>query len=416
MPEAPAATALTFAAGADGAFPLSAGASLTVCRPGPPSVADPVAAVRDALANPIEFPSLSRSVIPDDRVTLALSPDLTDPAAVVGGVWGELAKAGVDPQRLALIRGAGPGYGGAADGRFGGDPRGGLPRVAAEAASFTRHDPEEKEACGYLASTAAGDRVYLARPVLEADVVVSCGALRFDPLLGVAGANSVFVPGLSDEDAVLKARGQGHAELGPEDDRPLRQLADEVGWLLGTQFTVQTIPAADGGTAVALAGGTEAVLRRGRELLDELWRVRAPVRSEVVLVAVAPGSPDRWAATARALDAARRLVERGGKIVVLTDLAGSPPPGLAELSRAEEPADVLRPLRQFRPPDLLAATAWANAADRARIYLLSGLEDNLAEDLFTVPLSEPGEAARVVAAASSVAAVGGAQYAWCEAA
>ncbi len=408
MPDAPAA-ALTFAAGADGAFALTAGASLTVCRPGPPSVADPAAAVREALANPVEFPGLARAVIPDDHVALALDPSLTDPAAVVGGVWEELAKAGVDPARLALVRGAGP-----AGGRHGGDPRGGLPRAAAAAATFTRHDPQEEDGCGYLAATASGDRVYLARPVLEADVVVTCGALRFDPLLGVAGTNSVFIPGLSDEEAVMKARGQGHAELGPHDDRPLRQLADEAGWLLGTQFTVQTIPAADGGTAAVLAGGTDAVLRRGKALLDELWRVTAPIRSEVVLVAVAPGAADRWAATARALDAARRLVERGGKIVVLSDLAGSPPPGLAELARADEPADVLRGLRQFRPPDLLAATAWAHAADRARIYLLSGLSDDLAEDLFAVPLSEPGEAARAVASAGTVAAVGGAQFAWCE--
>ena len=408
MPEAPAA-ALTFATGADGTFSLAAGSSVTVCHPGPASVADPAAAALDALASPIDFPSLSRAVIADDRVTLALSADLTDPGAIVGGIWGELARAGVDPTRLAIVRAAGP-----AGGRHGGDPRGGLPRRAAAAANFTRHDPEEENACGYLASTAAGDRVYLARPVLEADVVVTAGTLRFDPLLGVAGTNSVFIPGLSDEEAVLKSRGQGHAELGPDDDRPLRQLADETGWLLGTQFTVQTLPAADGGTAAMLAGGADAVLRRGRELLDDLWRVRAPVRSDVVLVAVAPGAADRWAATARALDAARRLVVRGGKIVVLSDLAGSPPPGLAELARADEPASVLKSLRQFRPPDLLAATAWAQAADRAKIYLLSGLADDLAEDLFAVPLSEPGEAAKALANADTVAAVGGAQFAWCE--
>ena len=348
-------------------------------------------------------------MIPDDRVTLALDPHLTDPAAVVAGVWGELARGGVAADRFALVRGAGP-----AGGRHGGDPRGDLPRAVAAAATFTRHDPEDESACGYLAATAAGDRVYLARPVLEADVVVACGALRFDPLLGVAGTNSVFLPGLSDEQAVLKARGQGHAELGPEDDRPLRQLADETGWLLGTQFAVQTIPAADGGTAEVLAGGSDAVLRRGRRRLDDLWRVTAPARSDVVLVAVAPGAADRWAATARALDAARRLVSRGGRIVALSDLAGSPPPGLAELARAEEPADVLKSLRQFRPPDLLAATAWATAAARARVYLLSGLPDETAEDLFCVPLSDAGEAAKILAKAESVAAVGGAQFAWCE--
>ena len=409
MPTAAAPAELTFAGGSDGLLSLDVGEKFTVFAPGPVSVPDPAAAVAAALANPVEFPGLDRAVIPDDRVAVALAPDLTDPASVVAGVVGELRKGGVAADRIALIRGAGP-----AGGRFGGDPRGGLSRSDAQAVTFTRHDPEEENACAYLASTASGDRIYLARGAVEADVVVTCGALRYDPLLGVAGTHSVLIPGLSDEQAVLKARGQGHAELGPDDDRPLRQLADECGWLLGSLFTVQTLPAADGGTAGVLAGGAETVLRAGRQRLRDLWRVTADRRADAVLVAVAPGSGDKWAATARAMDAARRLVVRGGRIVVLTDLAGSPPPGLAELAKADEPADVLPGLRQFRPPDLLAATAWANAARHARIVLLSGLADDLAEELFAVPVSEPAEALRAIDRADTAAAIGGGQFVWAE--
>ena len=335
MPAATAPAELVFAVGADGLISLDGGLSrdrFTVLAPGPAGVADPAAAVRDALANPVEFPGLDRAVIPDDRVAVALSDDLTHPAAVVAGVLADLKRGGVDPARVDVVRASGP-----SGGRHGGDPRGELSRADAAAVTFTRHDPEDENACAYLASTAAGERVYLARAAVEADVVVTCGALRFDPLLGVAGTYSTLIPGLSDEQAGLKARGQGHAELGPDDSRPLRQLGDEVGWLLGSLFTVQAIPAADGGTAAVLAGGADAVLRAGRGRLDDLWRVRADRRADAVLVAVAPGSHDRWAATALALDAARRLVTRGGRIVCLTDLAGSPPPGLAELAKADEP-------------------------------------------------------------------------------
>ena len=409
MPAATAPAALVFAGGADGLISLDGGPHFTALAPGPAGVADPAAAVRHALANPVEFPGLDRAVIPDDRVAVALSEDLTHPAAVVAGVVGELKKGGVAAGAIDLVRAAGP-----CGGRHGGDPRGDLTRDDAAAVTFTRHDPEDEEACAYLASTAAGDRVYLARAAVEADVVVTCGALRYDPLLGVAGTYSVLMPGLSDEQAVRKARGQGHGELGPDDSRPLRQLGDEVGWLLGSLFSVQTVPAADGGTAAVLAGGADAVLRAGRARLNDMWTVRADRRADAVLVAVAPGSHDRWAATARALDAARRLVARGGRIVCLTDLAGSPPPGLAELAKADEPADVLAGLRQFRPPDLLAATAWANAARHARLVMLSGLDDALSDDLFAVPVAEPAEALRALADAETVAAIGGGQFVWAE--
>ena len=156
------------------------------------------------------------------------------------------------------------------------------------------------------------------------------------------------------------------------------------------------------------------MLRAGRDRLRDLWRVTADRRAGAVLVAVAPGSHDRWAATARALDAARRLVARGGRIVCLTDLAGDPPPGLAELAKADEPADVLAGLRRFRPPDLLAATAWANAARHARVVMLSGLDDALSEDLFAVPVAEPAEALRALDGADGVAAVGGGQFVWAD--
>ena len=36
----------------------------------------------------------------------------------------------------------------------------------------------------------------------------------------------MFYPGLSNTEAFTKSLGQGHSELGPDDDRPLRQLDD----------------------------------------------------------------------------------------------------------------------------------------------------------------------------------------------
>src|SRR5690606_348627 len=87
-------------------------------------------------------------------------------------------------------------------------------------------------------------------------------------------------------EAVKRAHGQGHTELGSDDERPLRQMVDEVGWLLGTPFTIQVVPSSGGGLSEVLTGAIDSVYRRGRSLLVDHWLIRLPERVDTVVVAV----------------------------------------------------------------------------------------------------------------------------------
>ena len=123
-----------------------------------------------------------------------------------------------------------------------------------------------------------------------------------------------------------------------------------------------------------------------------------PDRAETVVVAVeADAAGHGWNQVAAALAVARRLVTRDGRIIVLSELAESPGEGIELLRHSEEPREAFRPLRQTSPPDLLAATQFAQAADWARIYLLSRLDSDLVEDLFCVPVESAAEVARLLA-------------------
>ncbi|HEX6987671.1 MAG TPA: lactate racemase domain-containing protein, partial [Planctomycetaceae bacterium] len=243
---------------------------------GPSAVEDLTDRLRSALDAPLDFPPLEQAVIPDDRVVLVLDRDVPEAAAIVAAIWRRLSDRGVDPGRVTILQPADPAAGTPAD------PREALPPGVREKIEWHVHEatPEEEGGFHYLATTAAGERVYLSGTLLDADVVVSVGRIGFDPLLGYRGTNSVFYPGLSTAEAVKRAQGQGHTELGPDDERPLRQMVDEVGWLLGTPFTVQAVPAAGGGASDVLAGSIDSVFRKGRELLADRWTVRLPERVE----------------------------------------------------------------------------------------------------------------------------------------
>ncbi len=359
-----------------------------------------------ALAQPDEFPPLEQAVIPDDHVVLALDRYTPQASSLVAAVWSVLAKRGVDPDRVTILQPA-PNNGTPLS-----DPRGELPEAVRSRLKWKTHEPDG-DRCAYLAATSSGERVYLARELIDADVVITLGSIEYDSVLGYRGTNSVFYPGLSNGDAAGKAHGQGHRELGPDDVRPLRQLIDEIGWLLGTQFSLQVIPSTGAGIATIVSGTYESVLRAGKQALAERWLIELDARPDIVVVAVDLDARGHgWAQIGAALSTARSLVARQGKIVVLSELDEEPGAGLELLAQADSPGDALQPLRAQSPPDLVSATQCVEAVTWADVYLLSKLDSDSVEDLFMVPLETEREALRVLQSGETCAFVGSAQHAY----
>jgi hypothetical protein len=69
-------------------------------------------------------------------------------------------------------------------------------------------------------------------------------------------------------------------------------------------------------------------------------------------------------------------------------------------------------LRKQAPPDLTCATQLAAAADWARIYLLSGLADDVVDELFLTPIADEGEVRRLLNDESRCLFLEAAQFAY----
>lgn len=368
-------------------------------------VEDLAAAIEEALANPIDYPPLEQALIPEDTVALALEPGTPAAADLVAGVWRVLERRGIAAENVVIVQPQAP-----IDAPLP-DPRSALPSAVARRMRWKQHDPDKTNDCAYVASTASGDRIYLARDYVESDVSISVGAVMYDPLLGCRGTNSALYPALSNREALRRAQGQGHDELDPEDDRPLRQLMDEVGWLVGTLFTLQVIPAAAGGAAAVLAGAAEPVLREGRKLLSKHWKMNVDTRPEIVVAAIdRDATPTTWDQVGAALATSRRLVARGGRIILLTDLDARLGPGM-ELARTfEEPGKALQPVRKQAAEDFVPAMQLAAAANWANITLLSRLDSDVVEEIFMTPAGDVKEIKRLLRGSESIAFLPSAQH------
>lgn len=375
----------------------------------PAGMTNPEEEIRQALEAPLDFPELEQIFVPGDRATIVVDLDTPEADQIFLALWQKMEQAGVSPEDVRILQPA------VWKPVAGIDPRRALPRELQERFQLTRHDPTEEGSCAYLASTAGSERVYMSRHVIDADVVVVIGPAEFDPILGMRGTVSSLYPGLSDLQSLQKVKGQGHEELRPEDPRPLRQTVDEIGWLLGLQLAISVIPSGGIGAHEVIVGQCDSVLRKARTRMRKLWDVRMTERAEMVVVSVPQDAAGHsWDQVAAAIDVGRRLVERNGRIVVLTELEQPPGPGLELLKSVREPRDAIKPIRQNQPPDMLVATRIAAATDWANVSLLSKLSQDQVSDLFMIPLQNEREVQRLIETEDSTSIVEAAQHVYAQ--
>ncbi len=377
---------------------------------GPAPLADEAGALRAAFTSPIDFPPLASMCVPGDQVVLVVDPNLPSLSAVLGGVVEQLGSAGVEPDGITILQ---PARGLAAPVV---DPRIGLATSLRQIVRWKRHDPDDTKSCGYLAASSSGERIYLARELLDADVVVPIFAAGFDSLVGYRSPGSLIYPGLSLSDAIQKSLGEGHPELRPDSDRPLRQLTDELCWLLGLQFAIGVAPSrAPGRASAVFAGQFEAVQRQTQQFLDRSWMLQLERRADVVVVSVSTDA-DRvtWEEIGSAISLAQNLVQREGRILVVSSLAASPGPGLELLQSSRSAKAALQRMRKELPPDLLSCTQVAAAAAWSHVSLLSRLDADLVEEMQLAPVSTPDEALRWIDQAEDVVLIDAGEHWWGE--
>jgi len=357
------------------------------------------------LEHPLDFPPLEQAIVPGDRIVLVLDPQMPGATIVVAETWKILKRQDINPKDVVIIQPV------SLNPSKLSEPRSKLPEHIRRDMVWKIHDPTKDHDSIYLASTSSGERIHLAREVVEADFIIPIGSVAFDPVLGYRGTSSVLYPGLSSSKAISRAHGQGHRELGPDDERPLRQLIDEIAGLLGIQFAIQVIAAGGGGVANILAGSPDSVFQRGKQLLAEHWMVHLDTRPEIIVAAVdSDAAGHSWPQIGAALATARNLVAKDGKIIILSSLDEDLTEGLRMIQACQSPRDAIKPLRTRTPPDLIAATQLANAVDWAYVYLLSNLDGNLVEDLFISPIKNEQEVKQLLSHDESCAFLGAAQH------
>ena len=362
--------------------------------------------VEQRLDDPLSFPRLGRAVVPGDRVAVVVGPEARalPVRAMVAPVVRCLVEARVEPEDIALL----------ATPPFLDDPELAEPNAWAHQlgypVSFKLHDPTDRREMSYLAATEGGQRVYLDRAVVDADMVILVGRVDFDPISGYTGGRSALWPGLSDAATIRRHLGRLdlRAPAWAQTDNPARQEIEEVGWLLGTQFAVQAVADARGAPTDLLAGEVNAVMKAAIGVLDRQMRASIPEPVDlVVCCAPCPAGSDTLGSATAALAKSLRWVRPHGHVVLVSPCTAGHGLGQGHqwLRDAETPSELLKALQAHPTPEARSVGLLAAAAERVHLYLLSDLPDAEIEDLFITSLGDVREIGRLADRQQSCAVI-----------
>ena len=350
-----------------------------------PAIASEEEEVRRALREPVGAPPLRQVVRPGEKIAVITS-DITRPMPtrkVMPALLDELYAAGVKPEDITLVFALGSHRSQTDEERR---------RLAGERAwneiRCVDCDPDD---CVHLGVTSAGTPVDIPRVVAEADRRICLGNVEYHYFAGYSGGAKAIMPGCSTRAAIQSNHSmmvRAEAAAGNLKTNPVRRDIEEAAALCGIDYILNVVLGEHKEILRAAAGDVTLAHRELCAFLDKIYLNELPQAADIVLVSQGGAPKDlNLYQTQKALDNARHAVRQGGIIILI----GSCREGLGErvfeqwMTTSPSPEAMIERIgRDFQLGGHKAA-AIAITLQKAKIFLVSELEDDFVRSIFLTP-------------------------------
>lgn len=350
-----------------------------------PAIASEEEEVRRALREPVGAPPLRQVVRPGEKIAVITS-DITRPMPtrkVMPALLDELYAAGVKPEDITLVFALGSHRSQTDEERR---------RLAGERAwneiRCVDCDPDD---CVHLGVTSAGTPVDITRVVAEADRRICLGNVEYHYFAGYSGGAKAIMPGCSTRAAIQSNHSmmvRAEAAAGNLKTNPVRRDIEEAADLCGIDYILNVVLGEHKEILRAAAGDVTLAHRELCAFLDKIYLNELPQAADIVLVSQGGAPKDlNLYQTQKALDNARHAVRQGGIIILI----GSCREGLGErvfeqwMTTSPSPEAMIERIgRDFQLGGHKAA-AIAITLQKAKIFLVSELEDDFVRSIFLTP-------------------------------
>lgn len=302
-----------------------------------PPLADPLAAVKQALAAPLGTPPLAQ-VARGRRDAVIVVSDITRPVPshlLLPPLLETLASAGLSPQRVTVL---------VATGLHRGNTPEELaemlgPDVLASGCRVVNHDARDKDAQVDLGVTPRGIPVKIDRHYVNADLKILTGLIEPHLMAGYSGGRKAICPGLCAAETIMAWHSPDllsspQTVAGNLDHNPVHEealaIAQRAG---GADFILNVVLSEQRQVTGVVAGDLLEAHAAGVELADQQARVTIPEPVDIVLTTAAGYPLDlTFYQGIKGLVAALPIVRPGGIIIIAQENSeGLGSPEFAEL-------------------------------------------------------------------------------------
>jgi nickel-dependent lactate racemase len=347
-----------------------------------PPLPDPIAALRDALQNPISAHPLRELVGPDDTVAIIFS-DITRPTPnhlILPVILAELDH--IPASNIILCNALGT-------------HRPNTPEELAQmlgAEIVQNYRIEQNNAADvstqtYLGKSSFGHDIWINRAYMEVDVKILTGFIEPHFFAGFSGGGKAVMPGMAGQQTVFGNHDAGmianpNATWGATHGNPIWEEAREVALRTGPALLLNVTLNRDKHITGVFAGELQAAHDAGIAFVRQSSMVPVPEPCDIVITTNSGYPLDlNLYQSVKGMSAAEQIVRPGGSIIIAAECSdGIPDHGLyGQLLRdAASPAELFETILQSTTArqDQWQAQIQARIQQKADVYVYT---DNLSE-------------------------------------
>jgi nickel-dependent lactate racemase len=351
-----------------------------------------VTEIKRSLENPIGSKRLSEIVKRGERVVIITS-DVTRPMpsiVVLPEILEELHKGGVKDEDIKIVFALGSHR----------------KQTEAEMKNIVGDDifkrikciDSDPDDCMRLGYTSHGTPIDIFNEVAKADRRICLGNIEFHYFAGYSGGSKAIMPGVSSREAIQN----NHSAMVNENSKagflvgnPVRDDIEEVEKYVTIDFILNVVLDENKRIIKSFAGHYIFAHREGCTFLDDLYKVKIPRKADIVITSPGgyPKDINLYQAQ-KALDNAKHAVKDGGIIV----LVASCNEGLGEenfkrwIMTSTSTKQMIQDIEDNFELGGHKAAAIAMVREKAKIFSVTDLDDEIAAKIFMKPFNSINDA------------------------
>ncbi|MDY6966452.1 MAG: nickel-dependent lactate racemase [Halobacteriota archaeon] len=348
-----------------------------------PKLGDKKAAILKALRDPIGSKRLCEMVESGDKVVIIAS-DITRPSPsskLLPPLLDELNSGGVSDEDIIVIFALGIHRGHTVEEQ--------KKLVGDDVYNRVRCIDHDVNNCVTVGKTEKGDPIEIFKEVADADVIVCTGNIEYHYYAGYSGGAKAILPGVSSRQFIQS----NHKMMILQDayagniDSPVRREMDELGMIVGIDFILNVILNIKKEFVGVVAGHPIDAHRVGTKLVDEMYKI--PVKRADIVITCAGGDPKdiNLYQAQKALANGKHAVKEGGSIILVARCQEGYGDVVFErwVNEADTSKDLIERVKNDFELGGHNAAAIALVMEKADVYLVSDMDDEIVKNAFLIP-------------------------------